>query len=210
MGYCARYGYKDGQVEKLTAPIDAGGNFCGIGKMKGYPKMFIAKWAAHDLAGIFKSGLCVKTCPTSKTHKFKEDVDCKTAPNVKNLKTKCSSSMHMFPTRDIGDYCLPKSVNDLKAEDKAGFEAVKKNFFSTKAGSLFVDMYLSSRAIYISMAMSIVYSLVFIYLLSWFAETIAWCCVVLIQLGLIGLAVGCFLMRQESAKYVAGLEKDST
>ena len=37
MGACTVYGFKNGQVNRLTAPIDANNNFCGFGKMKGYP-----------------------------------------------------------------------------------------------------------------------------------------------------------------------------
>lgn len=55
---------------------------------------------------------------------------------------------------------------------------------------------------YASLAMGIVYSVVFIYLLSWFAETIAWCCIVLIQLGLIGATVSCYFMIDLSKKEV--------
>lgn len=51
----------------------------------------------------------------------------------------------------------------------------------------------ASRSIYLSLFMAIVYSIVFIYVLSIFGETIAWICIVIIQLGLIGAtAVGYF------------------
>lgn len=37
MGACTVYGFKNGNVAKITAPIDADGNFCGIGAMEGMP-----------------------------------------------------------------------------------------------------------------------------------------------------------------------------
>ena len=49
---------------------------------------------------------------------------------------------------------------------------------------MFQDMYNSSTSMYVSMACAIVWSIVYIYLMSIFAEQLAWCCVVLIQLGL--------------------------
>lgn len=42
------------------------------------------------------------------------------------------------------------------------------------------------------MALSFVYCLLFIYLMSFFAEFIAWGIVILVQIGLIGGAIFCF------------------
>jgi hypothetical protein len=54
------------------------------------------------------------------------------------------------------------------------------------------DLYLSSDAILISMGLSFVFCLAYIYIMSAFAETIAWCVIVLIELVIIGAAVGSF------------------
>lgn len=48
------------------------------------------------------------------------------------------------------------------------------------AGTVFEDMYKSSTSMYISMGLALVWSFVYIYLMSWFAEQLAWCCVFLI------------------------------
>lgn len=48
--------------------------------------------------------------------------------------------------------------------------------------------------------MSVIYSFVFIYLMSAFAEPIAWICVVLAQLAFIGGAVGGWFYRQDLVK----------
>jgi len=56
-------------------------------------------------------------------------------------------------------------------------------------------MYLSSRAIYISFGMGVIYCFIFIYLMSMFAETIAWICVGTAQLAFILLAIGFWFMR---------------
>lgn len=71
---------------------------------------------------------------------------------------------------------------------KDGWKMALDSFLSNPIGKYFNDLYLSSRAIYWSMGMGVIYCFAFIYLMSAFAETIAWICVVLIQLGLIGLA----------------------
>jgi len=58
---------------------------------------------------------------------------------------------------------------------------------------------------YISMFMSFVYSIMFIYLMSWFAEYIAWAIVILVQLGFIGGAlfgIGAFLEMKKAGQSV--------
>jgi hypothetical protein len=48
------------------------------------------------------------------------------------------------------------------------------------------DLSAASRAIKTSIGLGVLYSLAFIYLMSFFAETLAWICVMLVQLTLIG------------------------
>lgn len=68
---------------------------------------------------------------------------------------------------------------------------------NSSAGRYLEDLYLSSRAIYASFGLGLVWCIIFIYLMSAFAETIAWICVVLIQLTLAGgSAVGFFAFTQ--------------
>jgi len=165
--------------------------------------MFITNWAVTDLLDIFKSGVCVKGCPKTKTHKFTKE-NCRASKKG----VKCAGISNKYETINVGDYCLPTTVKDLKPKEQAGYKAVKANFLNSKAGSVVMDMYLSSRAIYISMAMSIIYSIVFIYLMSWFAEVIAWCCIVLVQIGLIGMSAACFMARKLSIEEVAKTQKD--
>ena len=85
---------------------------------------------------------------------------------------------------------------------------MKDNFLNSAAGSFVMDMYNASDAIYISMALSIVYSVIFIYLMSWFAEVIAWCCIVLVQIGLIGMSAACFMARKLSIEEVKKTQAD--
>jgi len=71
-----------------------------------------------------------------------------------------------------------------------------------------MDMYNSSDAIYISMALSMVYSVICIYLMSWFAEVSAGCCIVLVQIGLIGMSAACFMARKLSIDEVKKTQAD--
>lgn len=68
-------------------------------------------------------------------------------------------------------------------------------FKNSSAGSYVYDLYLSSRAIWASVIMAPIYCLIMIAIMSAFAEVIAWVCVALAQIGLIGGAVACYLYR---------------
>lgn len=86
---------------------------------------------------------------------------------------------------DILGICLPTTVPD---DIKVAIDMIKEQVMGSGAGAYFSDLNRSSRSIFVSLAMSIIYSLLFIYFLSAFGETIAWICVVILQLALIALA----------------------
>jgi len=112
-----------------------------------------------------------------------------------NAKIDCSKITKTYDTID-NIYCFPEDESAFNAKERMGFKMVKKNFFETGIGSMIMDMYKSSRAIYWSLAMSIVYSMAFIYLMSYFAETLAWICVFLVQVGLVFGCAAAFYFRQ--------------
>jgi len=47
----------------------------------------------------------------------------------------------------------------------------------------------AQNAILVSIVMSVVYSIIFVYIMSIFAETIAWLCVIIMQLTVISITV---------------------
>ena len=57
-----------------------------------------------------------------------------------------------------------------------------------------MDLYNASRAVYSSMALALFWSILFIYLMSIFAEYLAWCCIILVQLGLFAAAFGSYYL----------------
>ena len=77
--------------------------------------------------------------------------------------------------------CIPSSPPDLVV---VAIDAAKKAVLDSAAGAYVEDMQRASRSIYLSLVMAVVYSIVFIYVLSIFGETIAWICIILIQLAL--------------------------
>lgn len=77
MIFATYYGYKNGDVTKLTAPLDASSNFCGLGDYEAYPKMLFTDFMPHKGFEILKSGICISKCPQDTTMKFVDDDNCK-------------------------------------------------------------------------------------------------------------------------------------
>ena len=188
---CTLYGFKKGDVARYVSPLDRDGKFCGSDKeFQSYPKLYLTSLFGSP-SQIFNSGVCVKSCPDSKT----ATIDCGANSVDKAYCAQTSVSSKIYKTRSVMGYCMPvmSDLKDDRPDDYKKWQIALNEFMtSNPAGRQVQDMYLSSRAIYGSMAMSFVYCLVFIYLMSWFAEYIAWAMVCLTQVGLIGASVFCF------------------
>ena len=66
MGYCAAYGFMNGNPDKLLSPIDGDNKICGVTKgYEDYPYLFVAdiNEALKDSTNMFRYGSCVKACP---------------------------------------------------------------------------------------------------------------------------------------------------
>ena len=72
MCFAVYYGFHNGRVDKLIAPIDASEEFCGFGEMKGFPKMIFNQFEVTKTFDILKSGVCVKECPTGPDFVWKD------------------------------------------------------------------------------------------------------------------------------------------
>ena len=159
--------------------------------------MMITKFDLDGLLSpfdILKSGVCVKTCPDESGKTLVEGTDC-----LGNLQKACNTRT-TYKSIDLFDFCIPASKDALSEQEWLIYEKAKAEMKESPAGSLFTDLYNSSNAIYSCFGLALVWSLIFIYLLSWFAEQIAWCCVVLVQLGLIGAAVGSYFLWSRSGQ----------
>lgn len=127
MCYGTWFGFHNGQVSKLTAPIDGALNFCGFDNtatggvdMKGYPKMMLTSFDATKTLGILKSGVCLKTCPKEKGKTLVDGTDCKSNKNYE-----CGKH-ESYVTRDAFDFCLPASADALKPAEKDGYDYLIK------------------------------------------------------------------------------------
>lgn len=121
---------------------------------------------------ILGSGVCVKDCPA----KAGAALACATAD------AKACGDIKTVRSYAAGHFCVP-SLASLKATKSPAYVAWKamltEMLTKNPTGRKIYDLYLSSRAIYISIALAIVYCLGYIYLMSLFAEYIAWAMIVL-------------------------------
>jgi hypothetical protein len=99
-----------------------------------------------------------------------------------------------YPSKKVVNICFPTKTPE---SIKKGFQMMKTQLENSSAGKYINDLYLSSTSIYISIGMSVIYSLAFIFLMSAFAETIAWFCVVCLQLSLLGGAGALWFARSQ-------------
>ena len=71
MGFITVYGFMNGDITKLLAPIDAENHFCGIKNDDGhdltaYPNLYIGDLTSFGSPiDAFKHGVCVSKCPKS-------------------------------------------------------------------------------------------------------------------------------------------------
>lgn len=156
--------------------------------------MIFNNYEVTKVLGILKTGVCVKQCPTGPDYKWEKGT------NYKNNAEETLKEDKSYKTVDFIGYCLPVTEKGLTASEWEHVKMVKKAFMASKAGTYFMDLYNSSRAVYWSMGLSIFWSLVFIYIMSIFAEYLAWCCIILVQIGLFAAAIGGYFLWDRAGK----------
>jgi hypothetical protein len=190
MGYLTYYGFHNGNINKLLAPINGDGVLCGeASQFKQFKYLYLTDFRVENIDQIFKTGICVNECPSSTKDKLlcedtKDVVDCDDPKKV-----------HVYDSFQLLNFCIP-NVSTLRPETKATWEKAYKAFIGTSAGSHLNDIFLSSTGIWISLALAPVYCFVFVAIMSAFAETIAWLCVILVQVALITATVLAVVFRK--------------
>ena len=161
-----------GQIEKVLAPYDKWDHFCGFDGYEEYPKMYLTV-VTGSASDIFDSGICVKSCP-----KKGEQIIYMESNQVRTW-----GSTPSYDTRPFGGYCI-FDFDSLPLTEQAHWYQVFYELLNNPATAWIQDLYLSSRAIYASMAMAFVYCILYIYLMSAYAEYIAWIVIWLVQISL--------------------------
>ena len=168
------HGYRFGQVNMLTAPIDASNNFCGFGAMEGYPKMMLTRFIAQKPLQTLKSGVCLKECPRNNSLALVDGKNCRS-----NMNAKCSDRAS-YKSRDLMDFCLPWSKDALNVAEREGYNDTLEELKNSQFGSIFQEMYRARISIFITIGCSVVWSMLYIQLMSIFAEAITWLSIILI------------------------------
>ena len=108
MGYVTFVGFKEGDIQKLIAPLDGEFHFCGIDKgYEEYKNLFIADFSQHNVDDLFASAVCVKECPHLETDK----IDCKPTKVTPDCKPE-----EAYPSKKVVNICIPTEVPDSMKE----------------------------------------------------------------------------------------------
>jgi hypothetical protein len=135
-------------------------------------------------------GVCVKTCPK----KAGDKIECHKTSKIQDCNS-AKVSESSYETIDIANYCFPKNVDDLPAASKQGWDNVVKDFKNSQAGKLINDMKVTKKAVFACMGLGFVYSILYIYAMSRFANCLAKFAILIIEFCLAGSAGVSFFLR---------------
>ena len=170
-------------LQRLLGPISGVGDFCDIGKLKGYPYLYYTDLSSTSLSSIQKSGVCVKECPSLANNLNYQcnEPNCDNAIILQNL----------YPTTAaLNSYCFPTDRDSMPFSFRQGYDTLIK--MGQPGQQLINDFHLSRRAIWTTMAVAIVLNLIYIYLMANFTSVLALISLVLIEVCMVA-SVGGFV-----------------
>lgn len=98
-----------------------------------------------------------------------------------NNKVKCASITKSYDTLDNPlDICIPQTMDAFSPAEKEGFHAMIEYMKDNAGGKIAEDVMAARKPIFISFALGVIWCIIYIYFMSFFAETLAWTCVFLI------------------------------
>lgn len=131
------------------------------------------------------SAVCVKECPGSTA----KAVNCPLAANGgKNLSDVCTNGVSneaTYKTYTFVKYCIPSEGKSTAI--KGIWDDMLRTLNGSGPGQYLFDVLNASSPISLCLITGFVYCLLFIFILSMFAEVFCWLCIILVQLGLIVL-----------------------
>ena len=131
------YGYKTGKVLKLVAPVDGDFRICGFDKgVEDYPNLYIAKMNTVDINKLFRSAICVKSCPA----KASEKIECAPTKEVGSCDSKIVED-HRYNSIDLAHYCFPSNLTELPADMHKSYDAAKAQLLKTRIGEGINNIY---------------------------------------------------------------------
>ena len=203
MGYLTYFAYANGDVNKLTAPLDAANNFCGVDDYIDYPFLYLTDLDDINLNEIFTSGICVSTCP--ETTDISEPIDC--MPNDVIGSCEVDPSKH-YASRNYGEFCLPANFDSAPQSFRDAYTLARDQIASSSVGEIFVDSWTCRNSILLAMLTGVLLCVIYTALMSYASETLAWICIFLTWVGLIGAVALCWFMREEKLELLANMQAD--
>jgi hypothetical protein len=177
----AGYGLAKGNVNTLIGGVDGNLRICGSEGLEKYPHLYVTKLESNNLNEIFSTGVCVQKCPAESTSM----IDCMPTTQVPN----CNSNdvkANEYDTVTIGGYCFPKSVDDLPQAAQEGWNKVIDQFKNSQAGKTLNDLKITKVAVLTCLGMGFVYSTLYIYAMSRFADCMSKLAILVIETSMIG------------------------
>jgi hypothetical protein len=124
---------------------------------------------------MIKTGTCVNTCPSSKDYKFGAN-DCK--PLIKNGGCTIATDQG-YQTKEILNICVPSSTDAVGSSVKNQWDSIMGNQVASR---FWRDIQLCSTAIYISLGLGLVYTMMYLYAMSNFAHIIAYIAIAMLEI----------------------------
>ena len=109
-GIVSVFGYQNGKPERLLAPLDANGRFCGLDEeVKAHPYLYLVinPEQSTSISNLFETAVCVSTCPMNDD----TPIDCVNTTATTDC-NKFKSPFRYNSTLVFKKACLPK-VADL-------------------------------------------------------------------------------------------------
>jgi len=181
MGIVAVYGWSKGNPAKYLSGVDSDGKFCGYDAGYGdYNKLYFPD--ISSTANIQSMYVCIKGgCPVADG----KNIDCKTTTSFPNCNPG-GSIIRYNTTQYLGKYCLPKE-SELPASLKGSYNAIVSWLQLDLISQWISDVLKAWPILVISLFLALIFCLLFMYLIEWFAAILAWVCIIASFLFLVAL-----------------------
>ena len=130
------YSYNNGNVKRLLAPVDGALQICGFSEgFEEYDKLYVTNLDHTDMSDLFKTGVCVKSCPETTTTK----IVCQPTTEVPNCQA-ASVTDNQYETVDILGYCFPAHFSELPETSQTAWTQLKDQMLSGSSGKVIRDI----------------------------------------------------------------------
>lgn len=167
------------------------GRFCGKdngvanGDLTDYPDFYYYKKPGHD----WLYGTCVKECP----HEKDDVIECAKTQFVTN----CAMAHDGYATEGVIGLCIPRTGD---AADTLVGGPVNKAFSNQYITQFWKDISITANTIFISLGLGLVYTIIYLYLMSNCATCLAYMAIGLLEVIWLAGIAGCIYAGMNASK----------